>query len=725
MQWNNPGSRGVAVALAALMLQACAATSSSPDASDLVRGTVGETPAPFAPASAGGARAEIVLPDETPVKKRAPNLTQLGRLPLLPSTRETPPRPVTTVQPSEDVVQLDHDQVELRAVMEDIADALGISLVIDPSIADTVTLRTAPDRPLRHADLWPLLRLLMDSAGVTLERRGSVYHAKKQNPSIPMEIGTLDGFSDASGAMVMQITPLRHATLEAALTVLKPLVEPSGGRILNLANLNMLGIFDTPERLRRVNEMLALIDADPFAHRGIHLYPLKSAKAAEVAKDLNAIVKAVEGATSSFQVISLDRLNAVLVVSPPNRGFSEIDRWIRILDSGEDEGGERVFIYRVKNLSAKSLAATLNAVFKTKEGVAAAAVPKPEIVKPKSAEKPAEAAEAGAAEKIKAVADTLPAQAAPAAPGAVSASLQVSIVADEDTNSLLVRAQPRDYKQLLETIAELDRVPQEVMINVVIAEVTLNETNRFGMDWQALSNAATSSISSITNLTGSTLQGFTLNQSDSRLTMLLNLMDEDGDTRVLSRPSILVRDNQEAVIKVGSEEPVLTSVSSSNTTIGGNTQVDNDIQYRDTGIILTVTPHINEDGIINLEIEQEISQVGSDAGVLGLPRFTNREIKTSAVVRDGSALILGGIIQEDETKSHTGIPGLKDVPGVGTFFSDTKNDIERIELVLIIVPELVDPRDGSEAVMNRLFTRLTGAAQLLDRRGISHELGLR
>ena len=237
-------------------------------------------------------------------------------------------------------------------------------------------------------------------------------------------------------------------------------------------------------------------------------------------------------------------------------------------------------------------------------------------------------------------------------------------------------------------------------------------------------------ISMITSLSRdaaseSGLSGFVLNQSDSRQNILLNLLDEDSDTRVLSRPSVLVRDNQEAMIKVGSEEPVVTSVTASSTTIGGTSQADNDIQYRSTGIILTVTPHINEDGIINLEIHQEISQVATTAGVLGLPRFTNREVKTSAVVRDGSALILGGIIEETEDKTHSGVPGLKDVPGVGTFFSDTQNDVKRTELVLIIVPELVDPRKENEVVMRRLVTRLAGAARLLDGRGISKELGLR
>ncbi|WP_459865370.1 type II secretion system secretin GspD [Endothiovibrio diazotrophicus] len=715
------------VALGALMLQACAMNPPEPAATpvDDSLGMVDELVAP------GGNRAkapveQVVVPDEAPTKKKeVPEITQLGTLPPMPTTSEVAP-PIS-VSPQDDVVQLDYDQVELRAVMEEIADALGISLVIDPSIADTVTLRTAPDRPLHHADLWPLLRLLMTSASVNLEKRGEVYYAKKQNPIIPMEIGPAGSFDSANGAVVLQVTPLRHATIEAALAVLKPMVEPGGGYIVTLPNLNMLAIFDAPERLERVNQMLKLIDADPFARRGLHLYPLKYAKAADVVKDLTGIITAVEGATSSFQIVSLDRINAVLVVSPPNRGFAEIDRWIRILDSGEGEGGERVFIYKVKNLEAKALASTLSEVFKNKEDTAkaavAAAVPEPKIVKEPAAEEQGKAPPKNLAEAAQQVAQQA-AEPAPAAPTAVSASasLQVSIVADEDTNSLLVRALPRDYKQLLETIAELDLPSREVMINVVIAEVTLDNTNRFGIEWELLNGTGRTKLSTnfgVASAVGDgTGAGLVFNQLGNRLNLLLNYLDSKTATRVLSRPSILVRDNQEAVIKVGSEEPVLTRITSSDTTATSSSTLYNDVQYRDTGIILTVTPHISEDGIINLDVHQEISQVGKDATSLGLPYFTNREVQTSAVVRDGAALILGGIIQDKHTDENAGLAGLKDLPGIGSLFSNDSKSTERTELALIIVPQLINPREDNSEAMGRIYRRLKEAARLLNDHGI-------
>lgn len=720
--------RTVAAALAALLLQACAATP-----------PVEETAAVEPAAAEEPKRRWALQREETPetdvgslleaeggeTREPPPSVDRRGKLPRIATLKERPPR--IQVSPKDDVVQLDYEQVELRQILEDVADALGITIVIDSSIADKVTLRTSIGRPLKHDDLWPLLRLLLSDAGVTMEKKGSVYHAKKAPSALPKHIGALGAISAEVGGEVMQITPLRFVTAASAVAVLKPMVEP--GRIQALPNLNLLAITTSAEQLERVNHMLELVDSDAFVHRGVRLYPLSNAKAADVAKDLSGVIRMVEGENSAYQVLALDRINAVLVVSAPNRGFTEVERWIEILDSGDGEGGERIFIYRVKNLEAKSLASTLNQVFKQERKPARdadeesgdkkeKAKPADDKKKGKAAEKVAEAfsgvATAGAARRIRV--------------GASTADIQVSIVADEDTNSLLVRAQPRDYKQLLETIAELDRVPQEVMINVLIAEVMLSETNRFGIEWKALSQSASSSLGVITGLAGDkaagTVTGLIIDQADSRLTTLINMLDSDGDARVLSRPSILVRDNQEAVIKVGSEEPVLTRISSSDTTVSGSSTLNNDVQYRDTGIILTVTPHINEDGIINLDVHQEISQVGDEATELGLPRFTNREVKTSAVVRDGTVLILGGIIQTRTDDTRIGVPGLKEVPGIGALFSDRKRNLVRTELALIIVPELVDPREGSVEVMERVLGRLQGVARMLDGYGISRELGL-
>lgn len=623
-----------------------------------------------------------------------------------------------------DIVQLDYEQVDLREIIEEIADALGITIVVDSSIGDKVTMRTARGRSLRHKDLWPLLRLLTKDAGVVLEKAGNVYYARKDKELLPTEIRLQGKDGSQTAPEILQITPLRHVSLETAINILKPVVEPRG-RLIAIPSLNILGISASPDHLRQINSLLTLVDADPFAHRGLRLYHLKNAKAKELADELDRILKLVEGDKPVFQVLALERINSLLVVAPPKRGFREVSRWIEVLDEGGETESEQVFIYKVKNLSAKSLAATLTNVFKrpAKDNTPpVAATGKKDLGKnPKPAKK-----DAGKDKKNKDANKAAKAATPPVRPQtsgrAATADLRVNIVADEDTNSLLVRAPVRDYRQLLETIKALDQVPKEIMINTVIAEVTLTEETRFGVEWSLLSSSGNQSAQNLfgmaSEFSSGLLNGLVLSDVGGRVNSLLNFLGKDTDLKVLSRPSILVRNNQEAIIKVGSEEPILTTITNSSTQIvDGNTQLQSEVQYRDTGIELTVTPHINDDGIINLEIHQKVSQIGEERTVYNLLSFTNREIKTSAVVKDGSAIVLGGIIQSRYQNGRNGIPGLMDIPLLGRMFTDRNTSQLRTELILIIIPEIIDPQEDNEDFMEYYLDRLDAIVELLNSQG--------
>ncbi|MCP4702715.1 MAG: type II secretion system secretin GspD [Gammaproteobacteria bacterium] len=608
------------------------------------------------------------------------------------STAASPPVP--KVSPADDIIALDYEQVELRQILEELADVLGMSVVIDSSIGDKVTMRTAADKPLKHADLWPLMQLLLSDAKINIEKKGKVYHLKKMTGALPAEIGGLSSvLTDSNAPQVLQITPLRYVSLEAVQEAVKPLIMPDG-RLIKLPTLNLIGIVTSPDRLRRVNQLLTLIDADPFVHRGMRLFRLNDSKVSEVQEELDKILKAVEGSKPAYQIIGLERINALLIVAPPNRGFAQVKRWVDILDEEEEEGMEQVFIYRVRNLKAATLASTLSEVFSVDD--------KKRVKRntPKSAKKTAQG-------KKKTPARVVPKRSSLT----VSAELQVNIVADEDTNSLLVRANPKDYRQLLETIRILDRVPKEVMINVLVAEIELNKGTEFGIDWTAVLGdrggfvrtnfgigSSPSTGTDDTAVTTDSFLGFSAKQAGGRLTSALKLVATDNNAEVLSRPSILVRNNQEAKINVGSDVPTITQINN-NTSSGSIITTSNQVQYRKTGIILTVTPHINEDGIVNMEISQEISSIGAP-GIVGSPSFKERKVETSVVVRDGTVIVLGGLIKTDTNDTFRGVPGLMNIPMLGSLFSTKTKSTVRSELVVMIMPQIVHPEvDNSEYVL--------------------------
>ena len=629
-----------------------------------------------------------------------PEINQTGSVPEISSS--APPEPDFDMPGGKQEIALNYDQTDLRLIIEELAGVMNMTVVFDTSIGnEKITMRTPDNKGIKKEDLWPLLQLFLIDSGITMEKKGGVYHLKKTAPGIPGSIGL--STQTASSPEVLQITPLRYLTVDSAIAALNPLLQPPLGRMIKLPGLNLIGVIAAPDRLEKVNKLLSLIDTDPFAHRGMRLFRLENSKATEVQGQLDQILQAILGEAPTYKIIPLERINSILVVAPPRSGFKEIEMWVKILDEQRDESSEQIFIYHVRNLEAKELASTLSEVFKSEE--------KDEEVTKKEEDEPETYIIDPASEEIKPVEKETTKIIEGAL--AVSAELKVNIVADEKTNSLIVRATARDYQQLLQTIKILDRVPKEVMINVLIAEVTLSEDNRFGIDWTAVFDNIHSTVGTGFGFRpGDTPEGVYVSHKTHSLDAVLSMVSSSGNTQVLFRPSILVRNNEEAEINVGTEEPIVTRVTDGNTTAGYNSY--RDVQYRKTGINLKVTPRINEDGVINLEIKQEISSLGEQRPPENYQAFNSREVQTHVVVNDGNAIVIGGLIQENETKARQGIPGLQDIPVVGeTLFSTRTDGTQRVELVLVIIPEIINPLEDNRRFIDLFLMRMEAAATLL------------
>ena len=281
-----------------------------------------------------------------------------------PGFSEQVPAPVDVQGP--DVVELNYEQADLRLVLEQLAESLDISILIDPSIDKRISIRTSPDRPLQRDDIWRLIRLLTRDAGIFLERVGDGYNARMINSSLPADIIGPDSSAETVNSQVMQITPLTYVSTETAVEALGPLLAPEGS-VSQLGSRDLLMITASDFLLQRANELLMLIDADPFSNQGIHLYQLSNANAPEVAEELVEILELIEGASPAYQVRGIERINAILVTAPASRGFEEISRWVEILDADSQEQVEQLFMYKVKNLDALELAETLSTVFEEED----------------------------------------------------------------------------------------------------------------------------------------------------------------------------------------------------------------------------------------------------------------------------------------------------------------------------------------------------------------------
>ena len=624
--------------------------------------------------------------------------------------------PAPVVAEEVDVVEFNYEQADLRLVLEELADALDITILIDPSIDNRVSIRTSEERPLQENDIWPLMRLLTRDAGIVLERVGDVYNARRLPSNLPADIVTPDTLGDGTAARIAQVTPLTYVSSAAVIQAIAPMLEPDGA-ISQLGSSNLLVISGSEFQLQRVNQILMLIDADPFANQGMHLYQLSNANAVEVAAELAEILLLIEGPNPAYQVRGIERINSILVTAPASRGFDEVSRWVQILDADSQQQVEQLFMYRVKHLAALELAETLSTVFEEEDepviglaGVTDGFGRGPQF----GVTGEADESQSGASQELASQPGTMPT--AFGLNAAVSANLSVKIVADETTNSLLIRSSARDYRQLLTTISQLDVVPLQVMVNAVIAQITLTEDTRFGVDWSRIANdAVIDPISTTTNTDFSPNLGglmFTKGFLDgsARVEATLEAIAVDNDVRLLARPSLTVSNNQEGEIQIGAEVPVEAGESIS----AGGLSTTN-IQYRPTGIELYITPQINDDGIVNLTIRQVLSSVDSSAaGVNNNPVFNNQEISTTVVVRNGENIVLGGLIQTDNEQLNTGVPGLNRLPVVGNLFSYQRDSIERRELFIVLRPEIINLNAEGGVQYSDILDRFELASELLE-----------
>ncbi len=649
---------------------------------------------------------------ETTTTRSDNGISRPGRvIPLEPSVEQAP----GGQPPQDNVVELNYEQQDMRFVIQELGDLLGISMVIDPTIDYKVSLRTSATNPLRYEDIWPVLRLLARNAGVSIQQAGSVWEFNRDPSNVPVAVVLPGAVGSVNASEVLQVTPLTYISVETLEPILVPMLQPAG-TLIRMGAPNLVGITGSPEQLARVNALLAVLDDDPFLNQGIRLYQLMNSPAAEVAEEMTGVLKLIEGEQGSYQVLGLDRINSVLVIGPAARGFAEVDRWINILDAASQEQVEQLFVYKVKNLDAVAMAETLNNVYGEEDEDEAART----------------AREAGALQpQVFQLAPVLDAASAAAANDQVaSANISVSIVADENTNSLLVRATPREYRQLLTTISALDTVPLQVLINAVIGQVTLTEGNQFGIDWTRVSSNAASGPARLSSrfLPDGILDAGRPATQGSGLVLTKTFMDgaavidatlnaiaQDNEVRLLARPTLLAANNQEGEFVVGQAVPV-----NNGTTTSGNGFATENITYRDVGIVLKITPQINEDGYINLEIEQSLSSVeeSNTTGVAGNPTFVNQEITTTVVVSDQTTITLGGLIQDEDADVQNGIPLLQNIPVLGRAFSYSNIKSSRRELFIILRPQIIygDQRDA--ATMAAMREGFTEVGKLLDAAGL-------
>ncbi|MFA4829227.1 MAG: hypothetical protein WC594_08410, partial [Thermodesulfovibrionales bacterium] len=328
---------------------------------------------------------------------------------------------------------------------------------------------------------------------------------------------------------------------------------------------------------------------------------------------------------------------------------------------------------------------------------------------------------------------TVTTAAAEGLPGEVEG--EITITAYEDINGIVIKTNSRSYLAILEILKKLDVPVKQVLIEVLIAEVSLDDTTKLGIEWllkgsvhaegQSLSSlAGFNPSSSISSSIGSSLalvptSPFASVIKPERFGILLNAFASMGNVNVLASPHILAMDNKEASIQIGAEEPIATGYTAQPITGGSQQPVTQattgQIQYKTVGTLLTVKPHITEKNRVTLEITQEVSSIGAELGIGGSPRFSTRKAKTSAVVQDGHTLVLGGLITESKKQGRSGIPLLSKIPILGYLFGTTTDTYNKTELLVMVTPHVINNQEEADAVTREFQDKVKTIKERLEK----------
>ena len=285
----------------------------------------------------------------------------------------------------------------------------------------------------------------------------------------------------------------------------------------------------------------------------------------------------------------------------------------------------------------------------------------------------------------------------------------VRVVADEKRNALLIRAPRTEYRRIEQALRELDKAPSQVLIEASIVEVTLTGNLEYGVEWY-LQNGLSNGREGQASLNMNTSGGISARQPGFSYTIVnkanvvratLNALAEKSQVRLLSSPSVLVLNNHNATIQVGQQQPIKSS-----TAVTTGNLVTESITYKDTGVMLSVTPSVNAGGLITMDISQQVTDVGERDTATGQRAFQTRQIQTRVAVRSGEPIVLGGLIRENDTNTRSGVPGFADIPLLGALFSTTSNLRNRTELLVLMTPRALEDDDQLRSASAEMRQRM-------------------
>jgi general secretion pathway protein D len=636
-----------------------------------------------------------------------------------------------------DGVEMNFDGADVQTVAKTLlGDILQLNFVVDPRVQGNVTL--ASSGPIPRKDVLPAFESVLRMSNAAIVHSGNLVKV------VPIpEAGAAGAISLGAGepGFGVSLVPLRYTSASTvAKTAESFLSRPGAIRVV--PSRNLLLVQGTTAERQAALDVVSTFDVDWLQNQSVGVYPLKSTSPETMITELERVFETSDGGSGQgvvrFQPVS--RMNAVMVVTKNPKLLQQTTQWITRLDRS-DTTGTTLRTFRLKNGNATQVAKILNDIFVGRSGAGADTATKQLAPGVDSAQSRLDSLDRGSSSSGTTTAsasggsdnhDSNPIAAAfdafsdrkndaSAAGGSTGGSgggnlargtfQNLRITADAANNSIVVYSNQEDYRVVERALRDIDRPTLQVSIDATVAEVTLTDELQFGVQAFLSSKKGSIGLFGATQVAAQSavLQNVApglnlLLGSQSQPRVILNALSNITDVKVLSSPSIVALDNQPALLQVGDEIPITTS---SATVISNSaTPIVNTIQMRNTGVILKVLPHVHSNGAVQLEVDQEISNVVNADQQTLTPTIAQRRVHSTVSVISGQTVLLAGLISERNQKSQAGIPGIRDIKFIGDLLGNTSNTRTRSEIIIFIKTKLIRNSVDAGAVTEEFRERL-------------------
>jgi general secretion pathway protein D len=612
-------------------------------------------------------------------------------LPVVPRTAQVAAKPGN--------ISFNFPNADVRTVAKAIlGEILHLDYSVDPAVQGTMSVATAA--PVDRDSVLEIFERGLRASNLALIPQGKGFLIA--NLASPGVAGTIRPDATGYGTEVVTLQFVNAETLKRLLDGLLPNTVSSID-----TTRNILVIAGTTGQRAAVRDMMRQFDVNWLRNMSFALIVPQRTDARLIVPELDKLINDANAPTRGLvRLIAMEKLNGVLAISAQSQHLDDVRRWVEILDREGENNERRLFVYSVQNGRARDLAKTLNQAFGLGGGGAQPEVD-PFARDQGTTATPQAPAPAGGALLVGDPAG----QAAGEGSGSARANatgFQVTISADETNNAIIVFGTPRDYAIVEDALRKLDVLPFQVLVEAAITEVALTDNLRYGVQWNFQTGENRFSLSE--GDSAAPLQAFPgfsyFYSNNNDISATLNALEKRTNIKVISAPKLLVLNNQTAALQVGDQVPITTQ--SATNVVTSNSAIVNSVEYRDTGVILKVTPRVNSSGLVLLDIAQEVSDVQSNqTSKIDSPTISTRRIATSIAVQDGQVIALGGMFRNSQSFGKNGLPLLSRIPILGgLLFGNQNNQTNRTELLIILKAHVLRSIDDGRAITEELRAKL-------------------